>query len=319
MLLCLSRYQRTEKTMSSLPATFAADRTMSSFVPSFDLKRLADWARPHGRFVEKLFVHVQAFSPVDVRLTRQEQVQQRYKFVMRVIDAVVVSLPTPLKGLKEDASLPDDYMPTPTTLQGAVEMLTILLASMVPAHSIFESAKPYFEEEREVVDAYHESMGRQDSPSPGNSVGDEANVVPSNVKAKPGGTEIPVPDPMQQIDPRLVYRLDMESKHLVPASIGDEGPFYQIDKASGRLAPWIPESNATQNRAVKQVRPVDAGDRTESAIAALQRKFAELEARHVSGDLNLRAPQVPGGSDGAMGRINTTTRPFKAVHTEPEL
>lgn len=298
----------------------------STFVPSFDLKRLADWDRPHGRFVEKMFVHVQAFSPVDGSASRQEQVKQRFNFVLRVIDAVILTLPTPLKGLTEDevgVLSVRDYMPTPTTLQCAVEMLTILLAAMVPAHRIFESAKPFFEEEREVVDAYRESMGRPDSPSPATSVVGETVVVPKTGTGKPPGgviqVVIPVPDETQQIDPRLVYRMDVESQHLVPASFGDKGPFFQIDMASGRLALIGPESNAKPSRAVKPVQPDDTGDRTDPAIAALQRRFAELEARHLAGDLNQRASQVPGGSDGAMGRINTTTRPFKAVHTEPTL
>ena len=300
--------------MSSLTASFAADRSMSSFVPSFDLKRLTDWDRPHGRYVEKLFIHVHAFSPVDVRASRHEQVEQRLHFVLRVIDAVLQTLPKPLKGLTESA-VPADYMPTPTTLQGAVEMLAIFFAVLVPGHRIFEAAKPFFEEEREVLDAYRESMGRPDSPSPEKSVADFV------LEAKALGIAIDEPDETQQIDPRLVYRLDLESQHLVPASIGDEGPYYQIDKASGRLAQWIPKSNAEPSRAVatKPLRPVETGDCTESAIAALQRKFAELEARPVyGGNLNPLASQVPGGSDGAMPRVNTTTRPFKAVHTEPE-
>ena len=97
---------------------------MSSFVPSFDFKRLTDWDRPHGRYVEKLFIHVHAFSPVVVRASRHEQVEQRLHFVLRVIDAVLQTLPKPLKGLTESA-VPADYVPTPTTLQGAVEMLAI--------------------------------------------------------------------------------------------------------------------------------------------------------------------------------------------------
>ena len=203
--------------MSSLTASFAADRSMSSFVPSFDLKRLTDWDRPHGRYVEKLFIHVHAFSPVDVRASRHEQVEQRLQFVLRVIDAVLQTLPKPLKGLTESA-VPADYMPTPTTLQGAVEMLAIFFAVLVPGHRIFEAAKPFFEEEREVLDAYRESMGRPDSPSPEKSVADFV------LEAKALGIAIDEPDETQQIDPRLVYRFDLESQHLVPASIGDEGP-----------------------------------------------------------------------------------------------
>ena len=117
--------------MSSLTASFAADRSMSSFVPSFDLKRLTDWDRPHGRYVEKLFIHVHAFSPVDVRASRHEQIEQRLQFVLRVIDAVLQTLPKPLKGLTESA-VPADYVPTPTTLQGAVEMLAIATVTTKP-------------------------------------------------------------------------------------------------------------------------------------------------------------------------------------------
>ena len=293
------------------------------------MKRLANWDRPHNRYVEKLFIHVQHFSPVDVSAPRHVQVEQRFRFVLRVIAAVEPTLPTPLKGLA-DAVVPPDYMPKPLTLQNAVEMLAILLSALCMGPFIFETAKPFFEEEREVLDALRESMGRPDSPSPAEGVvpanahyHDAVDDAPGShvMVESPPGSGIPHVDPLQQVDPRIVYRMDFESQHIVPASFGDEGPFYQIDPSTGRLAPWVSHAKPSRD-ARSTVLPrvtVPPERHIDPAIADLQRKLAELECRPVAELGGLRAPQVPGGSDGGMPRVNTMTRPFKAVHTEPEL
>ena len=77
-------------------------------------------------------------------------------------------------------------------------MLSIFFAVLVPGHRIFEAIKPFFEEEREVLDVYRESMGRPDSPSPEKSVADFV------LEVKALGIAIDEPDEMQHIDPRLV-------------------------------------------------------------------------------------------------------------------
>lgn len=93
---------------------------------------------------------------------------------------------------------------------------------------------------QQVVDAIiaaHESL--ECVPAEKNRV--EASPI---VNKSPPPKDTPIVDPYQQIDPRLTYRMDLESQHLVPASVGDAGPFYRIDPVTRRLAPFVVATQA---------------------------------------------------------------------------
>ena len=81
---------------------------------------------------------------------------------------------------------------------------------------------------------------------------------------------VPSVNPMQQIDARMTYYYDSESRHMVPAGLGDKGPFYAVDLVSGTLVRCETQPRGSSESAEVQAMRDEMADHYKSSGAVLE-------------------------------------------------